>query len=284
LYIVAVGHHALDTSEAWRKRSCYTSSTIALNHASRIVGLADPQAERLHRSKNQEETHMQRRGGFTGVSAAGAIASVFGVLAGLGGLVHGIGETLQGNIAASGIIINSWTEGPIGTNMGGEPAMAIVPNLLLTGLLTLIVSSVIIVWAAAYIHRKNGGRVLILLSVIMLLVGGGFGPPIIGVLAGAAGLAIDAPPAWCRQLSVGVRRFLASSWPWVFSVSAVNGVFLVIGSVILVYGVGLNNPDLFTNSFYFAVLSLPVTIVTGLAYDIRNRERPITAFDNSVSF
>lgn len=60
--------------------------------------------------------------------AANIIASIFGVLGGLGGITHGIGETLQGNVVPEGIIINSWTQGPIAANMGGEPGMTIVPN------------------------------------------------------------------------------------------------------------------------------------------------------------
>jgi len=218
---------------------------------------------------------MLRRVESTGISATRAIASVFGVLAGLGGATHGIGETLQGNVAPSGMVINSWAEGPIATNMGGEPAMTIVPNLILTGLLTLIASSAVLVWAAAFVQRANGGRVLILLSIIMLLVGGGFAPPVVGILAGVAGLGINAPLTWWRtHLSSGVRGFLARWWPWIFGVSAVNGVFLVIGSVILVYVAGLNDPDLFVNSFFFTVLSLPLAIVTGLAHDISIMERP----------
>lgn len=59
-------------------------------------------------------------------------ATLFGALAGVGGLVHGIGEVLQGNVAPEGLIINSWTVGPIATNMGGEPGMTIVPNLQIT--------------------------------------------------------------------------------------------------------------------------------------------------------
>ena len=51
-----------------------------------------------------------------------------------------------------------------------------------------------------------------------------------------------------------------------------NGVFLVVGSVALVYLADLNNPDLFTNSFFFAVLSLSVTIFFGRAYDTRRAE------------
>jgi len=215
----------------------------------------------------------------TNTSAARIVASIFGVLAGLGGITHGIGETLQGNIAPSGITINSWTEGPIATNMGGEPAMTLVPNLLVAGVLTILVSLAVLVWAAAFAQRKNGGWILIFLSIVMLLVGGGFAPPIIGVLAGVAGTGIKSPLTWWRtHLPVNVRRFLAKLWPWVFGACVINGVFLVVGSVILVYFFGMNNPDVFVNSFLFTIPSLLLTtIFTGVAYDIQNRDRGVGA-------
>jgi len=219
---------------------------------------------------------MEGKNVLTNISAVRVVASIFGFLAGLGGITHGVGEVLQGNVAPIGIVINSWTQGPIATNMGGEPAMTIVPNLLVTGVLTIVVSLAVMVWAAALIQRKNGGAVLIFLSIVMLLVGGGFGPPIIGILAGVAGTGINAPLTWWRtHLPVNVRRFLAKLWPWVFGVCAINGVFLVVGSVILVYFFGVNSPDLFVNSFFFAVLSLLLTILTGVAYDIHNSERGV---------
>ena len=210
-------------------------------------------------------------------SAAKGTALIFGILAGLGGLTHGIGEVLQGNVKPGGIIIDSWTQGPIATHMGGEPGMTIVPNLLVTGLLTILVSLAVVVWAAL-VRNRNGGRILVLLSVIMLLVGGGFGPPIIGILAGVAGTGIGAPSTWWRKrLSVNVRRFLAPLWPWIFGIAAANGVFLVIGSVILVYFFDLNNPDLFTNSFFFSIPSLLLTIFTGRAYDVQRSEQGVGA-------
>ncbi len=61
--------------------------------------------------------------------AAKWIASIFGILAGVGGATHGIGEILQGNMAPTGIIINSWTEGPIATYLGGDPGMTVVPKI-----------------------------------------------------------------------------------------------------------------------------------------------------------
>ena len=212
------------------------------------------------------------------LSAAGIAASTFGLLAGLGGLTHGVGEILQGNVAPAGIFIDSWTRGPIATNMGGEPGITVVPNLLVTGVLTVVVSLAVIVWSLAFVGRRHGGLVLILLSTLMLLVGGGIGPPIIGALAGVAGLGIRAPHAWSREhLPVSVRRFLAGSWPWLFGVCAVNGVFLVVGSVILVYLFGLNTPDLFVGSFFFAVLSLLLTVLAGVSYDVQRIGRDVVA-------
>jgi hypothetical protein len=209
-------------------------------------------------------------------SAARGTALIFGILAGLGGLTHGIGEVLQGNVKPEEIIINSWTQGPIATNMGGEPGMTIVPNLLVTGILTILVSLAVVI-CAAFVRNKKGGRILLTLSVIMLLVGGGFGPPIIGVLAGVAGTGIGRPSTWWRERrSVKVRRFVGTLWPWIFGLAVMNGVFLVIGSVILVYFLDLNNPDLFTNSFFFSVLSLSLTISIGRAYDMQESE-PSTA-------
>jgi hypothetical protein len=202
--------------------------------------------------------------------ATGIIAASFGAMAGLGGLTHGIGEMLQGNITPSGMWIDSWTQGPIATHMGGDPGMTIVPNLLITGLLASLVSLATIAWSAAFVHRKHGGVVLILLSIAMLLVGGGVGPPITGILAGLAGTAINAPLTWWRtRLSGNAGRLLAQLWPWVFGVAFINGLFLFVGANILVYAFGWGNSDLYLNSFFFVVVSLPPTIITGIAYDLQ---------------
>lgn len=210
----------------------------------------------------------------TNISAARIVASTFGVLAGVGGLTHGIGEMSQGNITPNGMFIDSWTQGPIATHMGGDPAMTIVPNLLVTGVLATIVSLITIVWAVAFVQRKHGGAVLILLSIAMLLVGGGFGSPIIGTLAGIAGTSINTPLTWWRtRLAGNAGRFLAQLWPWVFGVAFINGVFLFVGAIILVYAFGWGNDDLYLNSFFFAVVSLSLTIITGVAYDLQPSEQ-----------
>jgi len=115
-------------------------------------------------------------------------ASLLGVFAGIGGGVfHGIGEILQGSVAPNEMMIQAY---PAMQATAGEPAMTIVPNFLLTGILAIILGIIVTVWAAAFIERKNGGLILILLSIIMLLLGGGIIPPIFGVLAGVIGTRI----------------------------------------------------------------------------------------------
>ena len=221
---------------------------------------------------------MERKSALASASAARSIASVFGALAGLGGITHGVGEVLQGNVAADGIWINSWAEGPIADNMGGEPGITIVPNLLVTGILAITISLILMIWAGAFVQRKNGGQTMILLSVIMLLVGGGVGPPVMGILAGVAGLGINAPPGWWhKHLSASLRCVLAKLHPWIFWLAVVNGVFLVIGSLILVYFFDLNNPDLFVGSFFFSIVSLLLMNLAGRAYDVHRGQGMINA-------
>jgi hypothetical protein len=223
---------------------------------------------------------MESKNTSANISAPRIVASTFGVMAGLGGLTHGIGEMLQGNITPSGMWIDSWTQGPIATNMGGDPGMTIVPNLLITGILASLVSLATIAWAAAFVHRKHGRVVLILLSIAMLLVGGGVGPPIVGILAGLAGTSINAPLTWWRaRFSGNAGRLLAQLWPWVFGIAFINGLFLFVGATILVYAFGWGNADLYLNSFFFVVVSLPPTIITGIAYDLQSGEIGSVAYD-----
>jgi len=125
------------------------------------------------------------------LSKTRAAASILGIFAGLGGASHGPGEILQGNIAPSGIMIEAW---PGLTVLAGEPAMTIVPNFLVTGVLAIIFGLIAAIWAAAFVQKKNGGLVLILLSIIMLLVGGGIVPPWFGVAAGIIGTRIKQLP------------------------------------------------------------------------------------------
>ena len=218
---------------------------------------------------------------FTQASAARLVASIFGILAGIGGIMHGSGEILQGNVVPSGLVFNSWTVEPIATNVGGEPAMSLIPNLLISSIMTLLVSSAVVVWAAAFVEKRRGGVILILLSLIMLLVGGGFAPPIIGIIAGSAGMGINAQaPSWYKHLPSKFRNVSAAAWPWFFGVCAINGVILIVGALIFGYIIGLNIPEVWVFCFLFSVPLLILTILTGIAYDSNKGDRRLVALSS----
>ncbi len=60
-----------------------------------------------------------------------------GILAGIMGIEHGIGETLEGYRPTESVFILSWPDSSFFEIMAGEPAMTIIPNYLVTGLLAI---------------------------------------------------------------------------------------------------------------------------------------------------
>ncbi|MCL4562702.1 MAG: hypothetical protein M1281_19080 [Chloroflexi bacterium] len=201
-------------------------------------------------------------------NATKVMASTMGVVVGLAGLEHGIGETLQGNRAPDGIMFPSWPESAFFDILAGEPAMSILPNYLFAGILTILFSLIFIVWATSFVQRKNGSLVLILLSILLLLVGGGFGPPLLGIIIGVAGTQIHAPSSgWRAHLSAGFRRFLKRLWPWVFGACILAWLLLFPGLPILGYFFGVNDPNLILIVISLAFGSLLLTIFAGFGVD-----------------
>lgn len=204
------------------------------------------------------------------ISATRATASTVGVLTGLLGIEHGYFETLQGNVAPSGMMIHAIGPPcqPDKVWHGCEPAMTLVPNFFVTGVLAIIVGLMVILWSAAFIQRKNGGVVLILLSIALLLVGGGLAPIPLGIIAGAAATRINAPLTWWRaHLSVNARRLLAKVWPWSFIAS------LVLFPVPFTLGYLLpNNQTLPLILNYLDLGLILLTVVTCFAYDIHHSD------------
>ncbi|MBN1875272.1 MAG: hypothetical protein JXA33_13675 [Anaerolineae bacterium] len=146
-------------------------------------------------------------------NASRITASTLGVYAGLLGAVHGYFEILQGNTMPGGLMISA-----IGPPCRPElathacfPALTLIPNFLVTGIVALVIGLVAAIWAGSFVQHKRGGVILMLLSVLLLVVGGGFVALFIGLMAGFAGTRIGVPAH--QQLSKP-RRLLASLWPW----------------------------------------------------------------------
>lgn len=171
-------------------------------------------------------------------TALARTVAVFGVPAGLAGVEHGIGEIAQGDVAPAGVLIASWPgPGPFRV-LAGEPAMTLVPNLLVTGILAVVTSLVLLVVAVSpLVGGRLGGPALIGSSVLMLLVGAGFGPPLLGIVVGVAASRTGAPPHGC--IPAGVRAVLAAAWPWCLGVALAGWLALLPGTVLFERFVGM---------------------------------------------
>lgn len=140
--------------------------------------------------------------------------------------------------------------------------MSIIPNLLLTGILSVILGLLILVWSIFFTQRKHGGLDLMLLSVALLLFGGGIFPPLIGLIAGATGTRINKPLP--GQTPGRFLRLVAKLWPWPLVVFMV----WVLGQFVVGY---------FFNDFLISVmgfglllilLTLPLSVYTAYAHDL----------------
>jgi len=150
-----------------------------------------------------------------GADALRVTAAVFGVYGGLLGCEHGFFEARQGNsVPASARIMAVRGKGLL-FPFGHEPALTIVPDYLLTGILAMVLGFAIIVWSSMFVQRKHGALVLALLSLVLFLCGGGFGPISLLIAAVLAASQIGERSKSQRQLlPAAVRRALATLWPW----------------------------------------------------------------------
>jgi hypothetical protein len=208
------------------------------------------------------------------ISALRATASVFGVYAGLLGMEHGFFETLQGNVAPKGIKILAVGSPGLPFPFGHEPAMTLIPNFLITGIVAMIFGLLIMLWSAMFVRKKHGAVILCLLSAILLLVGGGFGPITLLITASIAAARIDKPLFWWRShLSANARRLLANLWP-----SCLLAALLWVPfEFALGYIFGLKNdlkPSLTSMNLllsYPLLVFFILTLVTGFAHEVHRQ-------------
>jgi hypothetical protein len=171
---------------------------------------------------------MDNSSGLTSNRATRIFASTLGILVGLAGVEHGILEILQGNVRPDSIMTDA-----IGTNQklwefASETVLTIVPNMLISGILSIIFGILVTIWAYAYLGKKYSAVVLLLLSIILFLVGGGFAPIFLTILAFIAATRVSKPlKFWQSVVPVGLRNLVAKLWPWTLVISVISFVFAV---------------------------------------------------------
>lgn len=209
-----------------------------------------------------------------GRGATRVVVAVLGGIVGLAGVEHGLGEVLQHPERADGLLIESWPDVAALEILSGEPAMTVVPNLFVTGVLAMTVGLLVIVWSVGFATRRHGGLVLIGLSALLLLVGGGLAPPLMGGILGA--VAMRSGPGSGRPPGPRTQRF-GQLWPW-FLAGAVAGYLGLMPGMLLAHELG------FASEGLVVVLGLAAFANLGLALGAaRAHDRGIDGVEGSPS-
>lgn len=196
-------------------------------------------------------------------SATAVVVAVLGALVGLAGVEHGIGEMLQGPVRPDGLFILSWPDAAALEVLSGEPAMTVVPNLSVTGVLAVLVGLAVAVWSIWFAGRRHGGLVLVALSVALLLVGGGLVPPVMGVVLGAVATRIgSASPRSPGRFGSGI----APAWPW-FLVAALVGYLGLMPGMVLAGAWGIASEALVIGLAAVAFTGLGLALAAACAHD-----------------
>jgi hypothetical protein len=146
------------------------------------------------------------------INATRSIVSTLGVLFAFGGIDHGFFETLQGNTRTPGLFIRSIGPHQRMWPYGTEDAFTLIPNFLVSGIVSIVLSLLIAVWSIRFIDRKHGSTIFLLLFILLFLSGGGVAQAVFFMLAWAVSLRIHKPAIWPALLPQPARIALGKLW------------------------------------------------------------------------
>lgn len=152
----------------------------------------------------------------------------FALLAGISGIISGIGLIHQGNRVPDTLwvsFIGSKFENYLDT---AYSVFTVVPSFYWTGLLAVITSIISTVLAIKYLHTEHGPSVMLILVIIQALVGGGWVPDL-GIATVAMAKGINSPLDWWRKhISAHWMYRFSRVWPWsLFTYWVLSGLLLL---------------------------------------------------------
>jgi hypothetical protein len=206
------------------------------------------------------------------VNAIHVIGSTIGVLFGLSGINHGFFEFLQGNAPTDGLVIHAIGEAQRYWLHGTEDAFTVVPNFMISGILSMFIGVLIVVWSVRYLRSRHGTTVFLILFILLFLTGGGIGQLAIFLPAWAFLTRMDKPLTWWKKvLPESIWPFLSNIW--IFSLM-ISSIFLLIGIELAIFGYfpGITDPDVLQNTamslvFFSALLNI-LTFIAGIGHEL----------------
>jgi MFS superfamily sulfate permease-like transporter len=201
------------------------------------------------------------------------VTSVMGTIAGIAGFEHGVGEIMQGNVVPPGIFFESWPDSKLFANMAGEPAMSLIPNMIMSGIIGIIIAGYLIYWAITKSDSKYYGFVFLCLSFLLLMVGGGFGPPLLGIILGSATLlSRNTRKKKTTIIQNSFRWNMGDGWKGIFFITLALWLFLFPIFPLLSYTLNIENGDIIAIVTPSAFLFLALSYVSA---NIRDQIHPI---------
>ncbi len=187
----------------------------------------------------------------------------FGIIGALTAFGHGIFEVMQGNTSTSDIL----------DRIG---AYTLLPNYLITGICTIIISLGIIGWLLLYVHRPYSSIIFFVLIVILFFVGGGVAPIFGLVITCIVSTQIRNQLAWWKALnSPNSLKLLAKIYHLLLTTGA---LFLLLGICVWLFLTPpghlykINIIDYICWSLLgFGTVLILLSIFAGFSHDVENQ-------------
>ena len=214
----------------------------------------------------KKEALDKERLSFHNLNATRVIATTVGVISGFSGFNHGFFEFLQGNIPTNGLVIQAIGEAQRFWDRGTEEAFTIIPNFLISGILSMALGLTIIIWSLRFIQTTYGRTVYLVLFILLFLVGGGIGQLVFFIPAWAFATRMNKPLTWWRKvLPQGIWPFLSNLWIITLILSSMA---ILIGLEIAIFGFfpGMTDPETIQNTaLIFVLISAFLNIISFIA-------------------
>jgi len=211
------------------------------------------------------------------LNATRVIVTTIGVIFGIAGFNHGFFEFLQGNTPTDGLIIQAIGETQRFWPLGSEEAFTIIPNFLISGILSMVLGLTIVIWSLGFIHTRHGRSVFLALFILLFLVGGGIGQVAFFVPAWAFGTRMDKPLTWSKKV------LLRRTWPllsrlWMPTL-VVSSTIMLMGLQIAIFGFvpGITDPERIQNASMTLVLTSAVlnviAFIAGFGHELHRQDQ-----------
>ncbi len=211
------------------------------------------------------------------LNATRIIATTIGVFFGLFSAVnHGFFEILQGNKPTDGFVINAIGEAQRFWPEGTEPAFTIIPNFMITGILSMIVGLAIVIWSIWFLPGKHGRTVFLGLFILSFLVGGGIGQAFFFIPAWAFATRLDKPLTWWKKvLPRSIWPLLSKLWIVVLVLATIA---MLIGLEMAIFGYfpSITDPETLQNTnmlFVFgSAILFVISFIAGFGHELKRME------------